>query len=244
MMNPTRLALLDARKAYSRCANKLESTIKKSGLSGPLSEQVIGVGVAADWLRRAVEMEDIAYLGSQLGNSKRNASFVEVLRFGFSWIGMNAVFARPSLLSLIGVAMDVSEFSHFLVLFDATPLPDAPAWKAELHGLLTAQVSSRLPGMPPGATLSTLNAIQTKYLSHGTPKGRTAKLIAAAAASGNVAPLDLAMLLYAFRNWSIHGSALDGCFGSRPGFLRYVGILQQSLAEVHVCTAEQILSKI
>lgn len=243
-MSPMLISLLNARKMYSQCANKLELKIRQGGLSSPLSEQVIGVGVAADWLRRATEMREIVYLGAQLNKSSRNVSFVELLRFGFSWFGINAVFARPSLLGLIGAPGGPSEFAHFRVLFDITPLPDAQAQTNDLRSLLATQVSSRLPGMPPGTLTSTIRAIQTKYLSHGQAKGRTAKMIATAAASGNLAPLDLATLLYAFRNWSVHGSALDGCFGSRPRFLRYVGILQQVLAEVHTATASQLLTKV
>jgi len=244
-MNSQQLTFLIARKRYSKCANKLEAKIKEHGLSETLSEQIIGIGVAADWVRRAAEMEDISYVGEQLNNSKRKASFVEVLRYGFAWFGLNAVFARPALLDFVGAPANSGEFEQFLVLFHATPLPDAATQTADLVELLTAQVESRLPHIPIGTSVSTLRALQTKYLSHIRPiRGRTAKAVAGAAVSGNVASLDLATLLYAFRNWSVHGNALDGCFGSRPGFLKYVGILQQVLADVHVATATKLDARI
>jgi hypothetical protein len=73
-----------------------------------------------------------------------------------------------------------------------------------------------------------------------TARGIAAKAVATAAGSGNVSALDLPTLLYAFRNWSVHGNALDGSFGSRPGFLRYVGILQDTLAEIHLATSTRL----
>jgi len=189
-------------------------------------------------------MEDITYLGDQLNDSKRKIPFVELLRYSFSWFGINAIFARPALVSLIGVPPDRSEFAYFLVLFNSTPLPNAPAQLADLHRLLGSQVSSRLPGIPSVTPVTTLNAIQTKYLSHHKSKHKTANAIARAAISGNLGSLDLPTLLYAFRNWSVHGNALDGCFGSRPGFLQYIGILQQVLADVHSATAARLFAKI
>lgn len=243
-MTPQRLAMLNARKKYSECARRLELKIKQYGLSTILSEQVVGVGIAADWLRRAAEMEDVAYLGKQLSRSNRRASFVELLRYDFSWFGLNAIFARPELLKLVGVPRNSGEFQRFLVLFNATALPDAPAQTADLHKLLAAQVSSRLPNTASATSVSALCAIHTKYLSHSNPVGATAKAIESAAVSGRVSALDLATLLYALRNWSVHGNALDGCFGSRSGFRRYVQILQEVLASVHVTTATKLAANI
>ena len=163
-MTPQRRRLLDARKKYSRCANLIESKIKTSGLSEVLSEQVIGTGVAVDWVRRAAEMDDVSFIGNQLDESEHKLSFIELLRFTFSWFGLNAIFSRPSLLSLFGQPSSSSEFDAFLVLFNIASLPDAPAQVAELHALLKRNTAPRMPGLQKGTIVSTLLAIQTKYL--------------------------------------------------------------------------------
>src|SRR6476660_8855318 len=116
-MTPERTVLLEARKEYSKCANLLESRIGRQGLTRQLSEQIIGVGVAADWVRRAGEMDEIVYIGSALNSSSRRNSFVELIRFGFSWFGLNAIFSRPTLLNVIGTPASKSEYEEFLVLY-------------------------------------------------------------------------------------------------------------------------------
>lgn len=241
-MTPQRLRLLDARKKYSKCANLIEMKIKASGLSATLSEQVIGAGVAADWVRRAAEMDDVSFVGNQLKESEHKVSFVEMLRFTFSWFALNAIFSRPALLSLFGQP-STPEFDDFLVLFNGASLPNAQPKLAELHALLKKDTTPRMPGHKKGSVVSTLLAIQTKYLQHAANKGKTAKQVANAAQSGNISALTLPTLLYAFRKWSVHGAALDGSFGTRPGFVRYVEILQDVMAEVHCSTADNLAAQ-
>jgi hypothetical protein len=243
-MTSQRLVLLQARKKYSECARLLEARIAANGLSKTLSEQIIGVGIAADWVRRSAEMEDIRYLGDHLNNSPRKASFVELLRFGFSWFALNAIFSRRSLLQIVGNPAGSSEYEDFLVLFNAATMPSATSDLAALQALLSTSSSPRLPGVPAGTSVPTLTALHEKYLSIGPPRGKTAKAIAAAAKAGQASTLDLPTLLYSFRNWSVHGNALDGSFGSRPGFQKYVALLHETLAHVHLNTGTVISSKL
>ena len=63
-MTPARQTLLQARKSYSQCASKVEKQIGAHGLAPHLSEQIVGIGVAAEWVRRAYEMESITYIGA------------------------------------------------------------------------------------------------------------------------------------------------------------------------------------
>lgn len=241
-MNPQRSVLLQARKVYSDCARKVEAKITHGGLSRNLSDQIIGIGVAFDWTRRAAEMEDIIYMGSGLNKSKRKLAFVEQLRFDFSWFGLNAIFSRPALLNLIGMPAGTAEYDAFRVLFDITQLQNMQAIESALLGVLRAPTSPRLPDISAGTVVTTINAIYTKYLE-GRHVGKTAKAVAAAAA-GSWSALDIPTLLYAFRNWSVHGNALEGSFGTRPGFLLYVETLEQVLAEVHLQTARTLLTKL
>jgi len=240
LLTPLRKRLLEARKKYSSCANVLESKIKASELSVVLSEQVIGVGCALDWVRRAAEMDDIAFIGDQLNRSEHKPSFVELLRFNFCWFGLNAIFSRPSLLGLFCQQKGQSEFDDFCVLFDQATLPNTQTQLDKLHALLRTETSPRMPLLLAGTKVTTLRAIHTKYLKHTSSKGKTAKRIAAASETGEFVELNLPTLLYAFRNWSVHGAALDGSFGTRPGFIEYVSILQAVIADVHYSTAKNL----
>jgi hypothetical protein len=189
--------------------------------------------------RRAAEIEDIRYLGGQLNRSSRRSSFVELVRYGFGWFGLNAIFSRAALLDLIGTPGGVGEYDAFLVLFNTASFRSRHTMETRLRELLTASTAPRLPNTPSGTAVPTLRAIQLKYTPPGQ-RGRTAKAFRVAAESGNVALLDLPTILYGFRNWFVHGNALDGSFGTRPGFLEYVGILQQALSDVHISTAKRL----
>lgn len=242
-MIPYRHTLLAARNAYCQCASAIEKKIGQSSLDELFSRQIIGTGVAIEWLRRAAEMDSIVYMGKYLNNSKRNQSFTEVMRFSFSWFAINAIFTRAELLDIIGTPSGDGEYAQFRLLYDNAVLPSNPARIQELRDLLNVQTAPRLPNEPEGKRVTTLSAIFLKYLPN-EPKGQTAKAIARAAKAGDAGTLDMPTLLYAFRNWSVHGNALDGCFGSRPGFLRYVCLLEETLAAVHLCTAQSLLKRL
>jgi len=190
-------------------------------------------------------MEGIAYAGAKLTNSQRKASFVELLRYGFAWFGLNAIFSRPALLDIIGTPTKAgSEFEQFRVLFQATPLATAQDQTNVLHGILAAPTAPRLANKARGTMVPTLFAIDTKYIPAAAKKHAKAKLVSDAASMGSPETLDLATLLYTFRNWAVHGNALDGAFGSRPRFLTYVGTLLNALAEIHAHTAVTLQSKL
>jgi hypothetical protein len=240
MMTPHRKTLLDARKAYSNCARKVEKSISRTNLDDTLSERIVGIGAAIEWTRRAAEMDGIHYIGKNLNDSPRNQPFSELLRFSFSWFALNAIFTRVQLLSLIGTPNNPnSEYEAFCVLYNSALPTDAPIRLSELHKLLDAPTAPRLPGMPKGSSVTTLFAIHLKYLPK-PGRGTTGKAIDNAVNLGNASSLDMPTLMYSFRNWSVHGNALDGCFGSRPGFFSYVCLLQETLAEVHLHTAQRL----
>jgi hypothetical protein len=239
-MVPHRHTLLQARKVYSQCANKVENTIAAHGLTTSLSAQIIGIGIAIEWIRRAVEMDNINYMGKNLNKSKSSDLFIEVLRFNFSWFALNAIFTRNELLSLFGTPSDHSEYSTFHLLYNNAVLTNVAARLARLHFLLNTLITTRLPNTS-NYSVSTLQAIYLKYLPSNI-RGRIVKDIQRAAQAGSANSLDMPTLLYAFRNWSVHGNALHGCFGSHPGFYEYTCLLQETLAEVHYDTARKLSS--
>lgn len=242
MLSPHRDILSEVARIYSDCASKVDQNIAAQGLTTPLSNQVIGIGAAAEWVRRAAEMEKIHYKSKLLNKSKKNDLFIELLRFNFSWFALNAIFTRNDLLSLFGTPSKDNEYSKFSILYtNAIPqLQNETARLQELHLLLNTQITTRLPNTN-NHSVSTLKAIDLKYFPYDT-RGRTAGAIRQAAQAGNANCLDMPTLLYAFRNWSVHGNALHGCFGSRPRYLKYVSLLQETLADVHYGTATHLIS--
>ncbi|VXD12946.1 hypothetical protein [Planktothrix paucivesiculata] len=246
MIPPHRDTLLQARKLYSQCANKVETTIEAQGLTPLLSTQIIGIGVATEWIRRAAEMDNIHYMGKNLNKSKSSDLFVEILRFNFSWFALNAIFTRrDELLSLFGTPSDGSEYSAFHLLYTSAMPPNAAARLETLHLLLNAPIETRLPietSLPITSyhSVSTLQAIYRKYLPSNI-RGRTARAIQQAVQAGNANSLDMPTLLYGLRNWSVHGNTLHGCFGSHPRFYEYTSLLQETLADIHYDVANTLI---
>ncbi len=239
-MIPHRNTLLQARKFYSECANKVEKNIEALGLTPLLSTQIIGIGVATEWIRRAAEMENIHYMGKNLNKSKSSDLFVEILRFDFSWFALNAIFTRNELLSLFGTPSDRSEYSAFHLLYTSAMPQNTAARLQKLHLLLNAPVATRLPNTS-NHSVSTLQAIYLKYLPSNI-RGRTARAVQQSVQAGSANSLDMPTLLYVFRNWSVHGNTLHGCFGSHPGFHEYISLLQETLADIHYDTASKLTS--
>jgi len=230
---PHRNTLLEARKVYSKCASKVENNITQQGITPLLSSQVIGIGIAAEWLRRASEMDKIHYIGKPLNKSKSSERFIELLRFSFSWFALNSIFTRTELLNLFGETSSNSEYDAFYLLYSSSSLINVPQRLEELHRILNTLITTRLPNNN-GNPVSTLQAIYLKYLPiPNGRKGRTARDIEQAVQSGSANSLDMSTLLYAFRNWSVHGNTMHGCFGSHPRFIEYTSLIQETLAELH-----------
>lgn len=243
-MIPHRETLFNARKIYSQCAKKVEQSITAQGLTPLLSTQVIGIGVAAEWLRRAAEMDNIHYIGKNLNKSKSSDLFIELLRFNFSWFALNAIFTRSELLSLFGSPIKNGEYSEFELLYTSAIVAANEAVRLQqLHLLLNTQITTRLPSTSNHSLspVSTLKAIYLKYLPSNI-HGVTAKSIKQAVTAGNANSLDMPTLLYGFRNWSVHGNTLHGCFGSHPRFYEYISLLQETLADVHYGTATKLIT--
>jgi hypothetical protein len=238
MMSPHRNTLLKARKVYSQSAGKVEKSIKTQGYTASLCHKVIGIGTAAEWLRRATAINKIYYMGEEWNKSKKHDLFLEILRFNFSWFALNAIFCREELLSLFRKGIppnpDENEYSKFYLLYNNAVVLNKIERSHKLHDLLRKETTTRLPH-PNNPPVSTLEAIYLKYLPEPT------KNVEKAVKALRVNSLKTSRLLYQFRNWSVHGNTLHGCFGSEPRFLEYVSLLQEILADVHYSTATKLI---
>jgi hypothetical protein len=236
--------LLAAGSIYGQCARRVEAHIKAEGqLNAASSERIIGLGIARDWVRLAGLLSAINYTKSRMDDSKRARSFNEIVRYSFSWSGINAIFSRNELLHLLGTPKSDSELDRFHVLFQAAGHSTTYLSTREktLHTFLSRQTITRLPLTPPGTAVSTLRAINIKYIPPSARKKGIGKRIDDAASSGNLSALDIPTLLYAFRNWSVHGNALDGSFGGREKFNLFLNTLNETLADVHLNMALALL---
>jgi len=166
-----------------------------------------------------------------------------MVRYGFAWSGINAIFSRNELIHLLGTPKSDSELERFRVVFRAAdrPATDVSAREATLHAFLSTQAVTRLPLTARGTPVSTLQAVNIKYVPPTAKKKGTGKIVDQAALSGNLSALDVPTLLYAFRNWSVHGNALDGSFGGRAKFNLFLDTLNETLADVHLNLAAALL---
>jgi hypothetical protein len=206
-----------------------------SRLTSVDSERVVGLGIASDWVRRAASIQSVSFANKQMNRSRRASSFCELVRFNFAWSAANAIFARNHLLTLLGTPARTSELERFKVLVRSAQQPAAivTAREQELHGILLHPTITRLPSVAKEKTTSTIFAINEKYVPTDARNFGTGRIVAQAANTGDLSKLDLPILLYAFRNWSVHGNSIDGSFGGIAKFEKYVSILIEILADVH-----------
>jgi hypothetical protein len=241
-----RKTLLLAGRQYSQCAKLVEAkSTKKSTLSSVDMAQLVGLGVASDWTRRAACMDDITFVGKIMNASSRTPGFVELMRFNFAWSGMNAIFGRDELLSLITKPVQ-HELPRFRSVYNASKLDPATVTTRLIvvHDILSTKIRPRLPGLPAGTEVSTLQAIASRHFPAGILSTGIAKAISEAIKSQNLAPLDLPLLIYALRNWSVHGNTLDSSFRGLPKFRAYVDTLLETIADVHLAASGIILQKL
>lgn len=245
-LSSVRSMLMNARKQYSKCASRVEHQIQTQGLNQVLSDRVIGIGIAASWLRRASEMDRIQYVGKHLNQSEHCDRFTDFVRFGFVWFSLNAIYDRESILSLLAnVSKGYNEFEKFELLFKVGLISSQAVIEDELRSLLDTNIATRtVGGLQKPVPITTLSSIYSKYIPSGTVRGKAGKALFDAANKGCSSNVDLPIMLYGFRNWSLHGNAIDGCFGSHVAFTRYQEILTTVLAQVHLNVSSELLRKL
>lgn len=222
-----------AGKTYSACAKR---TATRAGVSGK-AERLIGFNVASEWARRAGALMTMTYKGNLMNHSTRSRLVTETDRFQFQWTALNAIFGRPSILALVGPkgrrprGVEMGQF-RLVVEAAGVPAADVAARTKAPRNLLASPMSD-------GVT--TLAALHTRHLMQLAGKA-TADTIARAARSGSFASLDLPILIYAARNWFVHGVMTDAAFHSPGKFRAFVDTLNEALASVHQHAAAKLLT--
>ena len=92
-------------------------------------------------------MESICYLGDALNESRRRGSFIEIMRFSFSWFALNALFSRDEIVMFFSPNHEKSEFKNFKHFFNASGMTQTRQdyFEKELHILLQETTSPRQP---------------------------------------------------------------------------------------------------
>jgi hypothetical protein len=127
------------------------------------------------------------------------------------------------------------ELSRFRLLYrdsGFSPSDEATAL-TQLHAILS---STRHPDEFPWAPLATIRVIDVIYHKY-TPdsykgRGPVGKAIEDVVVGGRpITSLDLPTLIYATRNWTVHGSLLDSSFRGAPQqYQLYITIITKALA--------------
>jgi hypothetical protein len=197
---------------------------------------LVAVGIAFDWIGWARDLDSINYVNAKRGSFERAYGTSELTRFTFMWTATNALFSRDSVLKLIdpSIAAKGSELERFRVVFDGSSLPDldVKAYIKNLHAILSLPMHVRhFPWAAVNSPPTLLEVIYFKYtVAHEQTRGLGKKLFHAAA-NTNYGALDLPTLIYATRNWNIHGVLLSSSFrGTRKKFNIWIDTVNLALA--------------
>jgi hypothetical protein len=235
--------LRSAGKKYSNCAKILAGKIAVPQQPNAVeSELLVALGIASDGTRRAAALETISFDSRLMMRDSKTTSVTEIVRFNLAWSGMNALFSRNSIFSLLGMVPPHSELDRFKALYAKSNVPAGllAALLSNLHSLLQNIKTTYVPGHPQGTAVSVLQVLHEKYTPMQYQNLPTGKKIAQAIATGNFSPLDLPTLIYTMRNWSVHGVMIGSSFRSVPGFKAYIGSTSEALAIIHEHLARKL----
>ena len=233
---PTLKNLQNAGKLYGDCAKKVTDKCVKPKLPNAVeSELRIAFGIASDWSRRAAAMNPIDYDRKFMSKSPKKHSVSEMIRFGLSWSAMNALFSRNAVVTLLDPKVPTSELDRFRIFYNnsGVDVSKMAGMLTNLHNILATPTLSAIPGNLPGTSLPILQVLHEKYTPFQYQKMASGKIITAAVATGNYINLDMPLLIYLMRNWSVHGGLLGSSFRNVPRFDLYIKTISQALSEVH-----------
>lgn len=229
-----------ARTTRSKCANPAAPSARES-------ELLIGFGIASDWVRRAAAVKPLEYTKKLMNRSSKSPAVTEMLRFTMAWSSLNALFARPEILRLLGTRTTGGELDLFKILLVSSTFPmttAAASFEANLRTLLATPVVSAVPGYAPGTPMPTVQVLHEKFTPAPYRTKGVGKTINTAISTGNITSLDLATIIYAMRNWSVHGGLIGSSFRSVPGFNAFIRTILAAVAEIHHGVSKTLLTKV
>ena len=232
------LTLKRAMRLFRSCAQIVKSKAI-SGRPTPVEfERIVGLGIASDWLNWAQALKSMTYSDRRLAKSRRRYGLQELTRFTFMWTATNALFARPAILNLLGgnLGAKLPELDRFRVLLQKSSLPatDVTSYESKLHSLLATEMQvEHFPWSARVGPVTTLEVIYHKYTVASEQARGVGKKLHHAATAKNYSGLDLATLIYATRNWNIHGVLITTSFrGPEQKFNLWIDTVNAALARI------------
>lgn len=243
------ITMRQALKELGKCTNKV-AKLAPVPITADHLELIIGLGTCGDWLAWASRLRRLDFTTAAKRNSQRATSYLETTKFTFLWIVANSLFARDRILSLlVSAPLPIGELKRFEILYQAASLTSAEesAYLVPLHAILDRL---RVPRDFPWATLPHIRVIDLIYYKY-TPdsyknRGEAAKAIQKVATGVNpVSSLNLPTLIYATRNWTLHGSLLNSSFrGSPKEYQTFMTTIIDAMVTILARTATAINSSL
>lgn len=229
--------LRTAVKELGQCAKQIAAKAP-APITPAYAELQIGAGTASDWLAWASRLRELDFATSIKRGSPRARSYLESTRFTYAWTAANALFGRDEVLRPVTTGkLPTTELARFRAIYALACLTTAEesAYLAPLHATLELQRATKEFPWAALPAVRVIDLIYYKYTPSGyKSKGPAARAIAdVALGSKSVTSLDLPTLIYATRNWTIHGSLLDSSFRGAPQqYQLYITTITKSLALV------------
>lgn len=227
-----------AAKTFDRCSGITKANATSGAPTISEYEQIVGFGVACDWLKWSHSLHSLKYSNKRQAKSDRAYGLQELTRFTFLWTAANALFSRPAIIHLLDktTGANASELECFRVLFDHSSISvsEASSLEAVLHKVLSSEMHVKhFPWPTRSSTITTLDVIFSKYTVARQQQMGLGKKLSQAAKTGSYSKLDLPSLIYVTRNWNVHGVLISSSFrGPRKKFNVWIDTVNYALARV------------
>jgi len=227
-----------AAKTFDRCSGMAKANAGSGAPTISEYEQIVGFGIACDWIRWSHSLHSLKHSNKRQAKSDRAYGLQELTRFTFMWTAANALFSRTAIIHLLDktTGASASELECFRVLFDHSSISVAEVSRIEavLHKVLSSEMHVKhFPWVTRSSTITTLDVIFSKYTVARHQKTGLGKKLSQATKTGNYGKLDLPTLIYATRNWNIHGVLISSSFrGPHKKFNVWIDTVNYALARI------------
>jgi len=273
MKPETKKNLEEARKVLGQCAHKVSVRATASQpLTHADREMIIGLGTARDWIVWAHALEELSFSTIATKRSARSQGVTESVRFNQMWTATNALFAKDTILSLaisprpLPNTITGSELNRFKALYQSAGIDqqiEGACLKA-INALLSMECKTNdVPGeFKADGTPTMWEVIYHKYLrpedrrrKTGIGSTITSRLDAAKSLNAGVSTKDRInhalpvgdgpSLIYAARNWGVHGVLLTSFFrGSRQKYNTFIDNITLLVSITLAGTARNLYAKL
>jgi len=237
-----------ARIVLQNCSKKIAQRIRGKPLNPKEYSLQLGFGIATDWLGWAGSIDGISHSILRRRKSERSETLLELTRFMFLWTAANALFSRQDILSLFSVAQPKSELERFKMLYRQTAQTRVEQDNSLkiLHNILKQPMEvTSFPWVPIKSPPTILEVIYQKYMQPPEQKRAIGKMMLSSIQNSAYGQLDLPTLIYATRNWNVHGVLLSSSFrGTGKKFLLWVKTVGCELTRALEGSGQFVLSKI